>query len=194
MTPSTTQTQDHYPIPTDDDATKVDDDLARQQTQLVSSVRLGPGVKANPGPLGLFSFATTAFVLGLYECGVGYVSHSTSHSHANKISVFPTPTPSAQSAPFQAIFGLAVFVGGFAQFVAGCFEYACVPPYPPLTFAYHTKNTLDQQTHSASPSTASSEASGSPSACSWSPPSGTYSLQPVSDYPETSQANARFLD
>lgn len=26
---------------------------------------------ANPGPLGLLSFAITTFVLGLYECGAG---------------------------------------------------------------------------------------------------------------------------
>lgn len=28
---------------------------------------------ANPGPLGLLSFAITTFVVGLYECGAGYV-------------------------------------------------------------------------------------------------------------------------
>lgn len=27
---------------------------------------------ANPGPLGLLGFAVTTFVLGLYQCGVGY--------------------------------------------------------------------------------------------------------------------------
>lgn len=27
----------------------------------------------NPGPLGLISFALTTFVLGLYQCGAGYV-------------------------------------------------------------------------------------------------------------------------
>lgn len=26
---------------------------------------------ANPGPLGLFGFAVTAFTLGVYECGAG---------------------------------------------------------------------------------------------------------------------------
>jgi Predicted membrane protein len=28
---------------------------------------------ANPGPLGLLSFAITTFVVGLYECGAGFV-------------------------------------------------------------------------------------------------------------------------
>lgn len=28
---------------------------------------------ANPGPLGLISFALTTLVLGFYQCGVGYV-------------------------------------------------------------------------------------------------------------------------
>lgn len=28
---------------------------------------------ANPGPLGLISFALTTFVLGFYQCGVGYI-------------------------------------------------------------------------------------------------------------------------
>lgn len=27
----------------------------------------------NPGPLGLLAFAITTFVVGLYECGAGYV-------------------------------------------------------------------------------------------------------------------------
>lgn len=29
---------------------------------------------ANPGPLGLISFALTTFVLGLYQCGAGWVA------------------------------------------------------------------------------------------------------------------------
>lgn len=35
---------------------------------------------ANPGPLGLLSFAITTFVVGLYECGAGYApSHHLSY-------------------------------------------------------------------------------------------------------------------
>jgi len=85
------------------------DELQRQQTQLVSSVRPGPGIKANPGPLGLFGFATTTFVLGLYQCGAG----------------LPHSNPESGVGPFQAVFGLAIFYGGAAQFIAGCFEFAC---------------------------------------------------------------------
>lgn len=50
-----------------------ENELQKQQTQLVSSVRPGPGIKANSGPLGLFGFATTTFALGLYQCGAGCV-------------------------------------------------------------------------------------------------------------------------
>jgi len=37
----------------------------------VSQVSSPPVGRANPGPLGLFGFALTTFVLGLYECGAG---------------------------------------------------------------------------------------------------------------------------
>ena len=40
----------------------------------VSQVPFPPYQKlANPGPLGLIGFALTTFVLGLYQCGAGYV-------------------------------------------------------------------------------------------------------------------------
>lgn len=43
---------------------------------LVSQVPAPQYMKlANPGPLGLLSFAITTFVLGLYECGAGCVSN-----------------------------------------------------------------------------------------------------------------------
>ncbi|MCO5603718.1 hypothetical protein L7F22_057869 [Adiantum nelumboides] len=51
---------------------------------------------ANPGPLGLISFALTTFVLGFYQCGRW---------------------------TRQAVFGLAIFFGGGAQFVAGIFQF-----------------------------------------------------------------------
>lgn len=63
---------------------------------------------ANPGPLGLISFALTTFVLGLYQCGAG----------------LPGSNPHGDVGPFQAVFGLAVFFGGTAQFVAGIMEFA----------------------------------------------------------------------
>ncbi|KAE8393852.1 GPR1/FUN34/yaaH family-domain-containing protein [Aspergillus alliaceus] len=65
----------------------------------VSQVPLPPYQKlANPGPLGLLGFALTTFVLGLHECGAG---------------LDQTKPP----------FGLAIFMGGGAQFVAGIFEF-----------------------------------------------------------------------
>ena len=82
MSGSATEIQDHAAAPQQSYAppqaqekyNSVDHDdnaLQKQLTQLVSSVRPGPGVRANPGPLGLFGFATTTFVLGLYQCGAG---------------------------------------------------------------------------------------------------------------------------
>jgi succinate-acetate transporter protein len=64
---------------------------------------------ANPGPLGLISFALTTFVLGLYQCGAG----------------LPGSNPHGNVGPDQAVFGLAVFFGGTAQFVAGIMEFVC---------------------------------------------------------------------
>jgi len=62
---------------------------------------------ANPGPLGLISFALTTFVLGFYQCGVG----------------LPNANPYGSVGPDQAVFGLAIFFGGGAQFVAGIFQF-----------------------------------------------------------------------
>jgi len=62
---------------------------------------------ANPGPLGLIGFALTTFVLGLYQCGAG----------------LPGSNPEGKVGPDQAVFGLAVFMGGLAQFVAGIMEF-----------------------------------------------------------------------
>jgi len=62
---------------------------------------------ANPGPLGLIGFAMTTFVLGLYQCGAG----------------LPHSNPEGKVGPDQAVFGLALFMGGLAQFVAGVMEY-----------------------------------------------------------------------
>lgn len=57
---------------------------------------------ANPGPLGLYSFAITSFMLGLYNCGAG----------------LPDSKPGANN----AVLGTAMFMGGIAQFAAGMWE------------------------------------------------------------------------
>ncbi|PFH57640.1 hypothetical protein XA68_14765 [Ophiocordyceps unilateralis] len=62
---------------------------------------------ANPGPLGLISFALTTFCLSIYLCGAG----------------LPDGNPLGTVGPDQAIFGLAVFFGGAAQFMAGIMEF-----------------------------------------------------------------------
>ncbi|OJJ82690.1 acetate uptake transporter family protein [Aspergillus glaucus CBS 516.65] len=75
---------------------------------LVSQVPAPQYMKlANPGPLGLLSFALTTFALGLYECGAG----------------LPHSNPQGNVGPNQAIFGLAVFFGGTAQLIAGILEF-----------------------------------------------------------------------
>ncbi|EEP78198.1 conserved hypothetical protein [Uncinocarpus reesii 1704] len=61
----------------------------------------------NPGPLGLLSFAVTTFVLGLYQCGAG----------------LPHSNPRGDVGPDAAIFGLAIFMGGMAQLIAGIMEF-----------------------------------------------------------------------
>lgn len=74
----------------------------------VSQVPFPPYMKlANPGPLGLLSFATTTFVLGLYQCGAG----------------LPGSNPEGKVGPDQAVFGLAIFMGGTAQLIAGIMEF-----------------------------------------------------------------------
>ncbi|EHK43913.1 uncharacterized protein TrAtP1_008361 [Trichoderma atroviride] len=65
------------------------------------------GKIGNPGPLGLIGFALTTFVLGLYQCGAG----------------LPNSNPLGTVGPDQAVFGVAVFFGGMAQFVAGVMEF-----------------------------------------------------------------------
>ncbi|KAL1954774.1 hypothetical protein VTO42DRAFT_722 [Malbranchea cinnamomea] len=78
------------------------------RTFTVSQVPFPPYQKlANPGPLGLIGFALTTFVLGLYQCGAG----------------LPNSNPKAGVGPDTAAFGLAIFMGGAAQFVAGIMEF-----------------------------------------------------------------------
>ncbi|CAM1504070.1 Fc.00g016610.m01.CDS01 [Cosmosporella sp. VM-42] len=82
--------------------------LPRPHQSMVSQVYNPPFYKvANPGPLGLMSFALTTFVLGLYNCGAG----------------LPDSNPFGGVGPDQAVFGLAVFFGGTAQFIAGLMEF-----------------------------------------------------------------------
>lgn len=56
----------------------------------------------NPGPLGLYSFAITSFMLGLYNCGAGM--------------------PGSEPGATNAVLGTAIFMGGIAQFAAGMWE------------------------------------------------------------------------
>jgi len=56
---------------------------------------------ANPGPLGLFSFASTTFILSLFNAGARNIADP------------------------NLIVGMALGVGGFVQLLAGMWEFAC---------------------------------------------------------------------
>ncbi|KAK2880136.1 hypothetical protein FQN49_000550 [Arthroderma sp. PD_2] len=74
----------------------------------VSNVSSPPFNKlANPAPLGLFGFAVTSFVVGMYNCGAG----------------LPDSNPRGSHGPDQAAFGLALFMGGMIQVIVGIMEF-----------------------------------------------------------------------
>jgi succinate-acetate transporter protein len=58
-----------------------------------------PSNIANPAPLGLFSFASTTFILSLYNVGTRHIA-----------------TP-------NVVVGMAIFTGGLAQLLAGMWEF-----------------------------------------------------------------------
>ncbi|KAI6780228.1 uncharacterized protein J7T54_003007 [Emericellopsis cladophorae] len=102
----------NYPPPQTDEAAAHHDYVNGHDPELghgahrstVSQVRDPQFFKvANPGPLGLISFAITTLCLGFYH--------------------LPGANPLGSVGPYQAIFGLAVFFGGGTQFVAGIMEF-----------------------------------------------------------------------
>ncbi|KAH9836830.1 FUN34 transmembrane protein [Rhodofomes roseus] len=68
---------------------------------------------ANPGPLGLFAFASTTLMLSLFNVSVRDI-HTTS-----------------------AIVAMALFVGGLAQFCAGMWEFACANTFGATAFTMY---------------------------------------------------------
>ncbi|KAJ3739320.1 FUN34 transmembrane protein [Lentinula detonsa] len=58
-----------------------------------------PSHIANPGPMGLFSFASTTFILSMYNVGTRGISHP------------------------NVVVGMAIFAGGLTQFIAGMWEF-----------------------------------------------------------------------
>lgn len=67
----------------------------------------------NPGPLGLFGFASTTFVLSWYNTSVRGIT-----------------TP-------NVVVGMALFVGGLAQFLAGMWEFACANTFGATAFTMY---------------------------------------------------------
>ncbi|KAI9277469.1 GPR1/FUN34/yaaH family-domain-containing protein [Sporodiniella umbellata] len=76
------------------------DDLEKYHHPPPVQVYTAPTV-ANPGPLGLCSFALTTFVLSLHNAGAGMPADS----------------------PNNVVVGLAVFYGGIVQILAGMWEF-----------------------------------------------------------------------
>lgn len=80
-------------------------------------------------PLSPISFALTTFVFGLYQCGVGYVDKKV-NATLDGISLWlildhslPYASPLGYIGQDHAIYGLATFYGGGAQFIAGVMEF-----------------------------------------------------------------------
>ncbi|KAF9576754.1 hypothetical protein EC968_005527 [Mortierella alpina] len=71
----------------------------REKGYSSSPAPVTPSIK--PGPLGLSAFALTTFVLSLFNLGAGVPS----------------------GGPVQVVVGLACFYGGFAQILAGMWEF-----------------------------------------------------------------------
>ncbi|KAI1783730.1 FUN34 transmembrane protein [Ganoderma leucocontextum] len=67
----------------------------------------------NPGPLGLFGFASTTFILSMYN-----------------VQARGILTP-------NVVVGMALFVGGLAQFVAGMWEFACQNTFSATAFTMY---------------------------------------------------------
>ncbi|KAF5321069.1 hypothetical protein D9619_000137 [Psilocybe cf. subviscida] len=53
----------------------------------------------NPAPAGLFSFASTTFMLSLFNLGTRHINHA------------------------NVVVGMAIFCGGLLQFIAGMWEF-----------------------------------------------------------------------
>ncbi|KAF9953814.1 hypothetical protein BGZ70_000112, partial [Mortierella alpina] len=75
------------------------DDREKGHSSSLSHAPVTPSIK--PGPLGLSAFALTTFVLSLFNLGAGVPS----------------------GGPVQVVTGLACFYGGFAQILAGMWEF-----------------------------------------------------------------------
>ncbi|KAH9920554.1 FUN34 transmembrane protein [Epithele typhae] len=67
----------------------------------------------NPGPLGLYGFASTTFILSMYN-----------------VSARGIATP-------NVVVGMALFVGGLAQFLAGMWEFACANSFGATAFTMY---------------------------------------------------------
>jgi len=73
--------------------------MAHHHIDLEKSTSAAPSKIANPAPLGLFSFASTTFILSLYNLQTRDITHP------------------------NVVVGMAIFCGGLAQLLAGMWEF-----------------------------------------------------------------------
>lgn len=85
-----------------------------------------PGPSASP--LGLISLAITTFAFGLYHAGAGYTNAHPTYTHHQLTICYRSPDSNPLNTPSE-IFGLAVFYGGAAQFLAGVMEFRLTNTY-----------------------------------------------------------------
>ncbi|KAJ7347374.1 FUN34 transmembrane protein [Mycena albidolilacea] len=75
-----------------------DPDLEQGGVISTSEGRAHPSGIGNPGPMGLFAFASTTFILSMYNVQTRGIAHS------------------------NVVVGMAIFAGGLTQFIAGMWE------------------------------------------------------------------------
>ncbi|OCH89821.1 hypothetical protein OBBRIDRAFT_639764 [Obba rivulosa] len=86
---------------------------ARSPQEAFGSHPSGLRPLGNPGPLGLYGFASTTLILSFYNVSVNGITHP------------------------NAVVGMALFVGGLAQFVAGMWEFACANSFGATAFTMY---------------------------------------------------------
>jgi len=86
-------------VSTSNHRTEYSPDLEQGTAISTSEGRVHPSGISNPGPMGLFAFASTTFILSMYNVQTRGIAHP------------------------NVVVGMAVFAGGLTQFIAGMWEF-----------------------------------------------------------------------